>query len=219
MRNIPLQDTDILLHESGAPPIHTPLKVLQELPQKVKDRLYVVHTSALSADSELRVAPTGTAGTIRLDEISSPTTQTSKADALEEKESVSITHDKETYPIRVDEIIQDDYDNEPSTLCCWSRKNDKRKQRLTKQAITKECQCSMMNEVGQETKDLLTTQPSEEKIDATSRISEIGYNCDTCGVPHIENEAQIPAVALRPTCVSDAWFMLNLLSAIPFFSR
>ena len=28
-----------------------------------------------------------------------------------------------------------------------------------------------------------------------------------------------PLVFLRPTCVSDAWFILNLLSAVPFFSR
>ena len=57
-----------MLHEAGAPPIHTPLAVLTALPQHVKDRLYVVHTSALPPDCELRVAPTGTAGTMRLDE-------------------------------------------------------------------------------------------------------------------------------------------------------
>jgi len=64
---LPLQDTDLLLHEAGFPPIHTPVEVLERLPQRVKDRLYVVHTSALREGCELRVAPTGTAGTIRLD--------------------------------------------------------------------------------------------------------------------------------------------------------
>jgi hypothetical protein len=65
---MPLQDCDVLLHEAGAPPIHTPLAVLQSLPDHIKDRLYVVHTTALPPDCGLRVAPTGTSGTIRLDE-------------------------------------------------------------------------------------------------------------------------------------------------------
>lgn len=67
--HLPLQQTDLLLHEAGAPPIHTPLDVLLKLPQEVKRRMYVVHTSALPEGCELRVAPTGTAGTIRLDQI------------------------------------------------------------------------------------------------------------------------------------------------------
>jgi hypothetical protein len=69
LRRLPLQDCDVLLHEAGAPPIHTPLSVLNELPEKVKLRLYVVHTSALPPECGLRVAPTGTAGTIRLDDL------------------------------------------------------------------------------------------------------------------------------------------------------
>ena len=40
-----------------------------KLPSRVKRRMYVVHTSALPEDCELRVAPTGTAGTIRLDQL------------------------------------------------------------------------------------------------------------------------------------------------------
>ena len=64
-----MQETDLLLHEAGAPPIHTPLDVLMALPEKVKDRLFVVHTQALPEGCELRVAPTGTAGTFRLDEL------------------------------------------------------------------------------------------------------------------------------------------------------
>ena len=94
---MPLQQCDLLLHESGAPPIHTPLNVLQALPEEVKRRLYVVHTSALPEGCGLRIgerqfahffdtflflmhsfqslmrlatlvsAPTGTEGTIRLD--------------------------------------------------------------------------------------------------------------------------------------------------------
>ena len=68
LNHMPLQDCDLLLHESGAPPIHTPLEVLEALPEKVKERLYVVHTSALPKGTSLKIAPTGTEGTIRLDE-------------------------------------------------------------------------------------------------------------------------------------------------------
>lgn len=67
LNNFPLQDCDLLLHESGVPPLHTPLDVLLKLPAEVKKRMYIVHTSALPVGCELKVAPTGTAGTIRLD--------------------------------------------------------------------------------------------------------------------------------------------------------
>ena len=66
--DMPLQQTDLLLHEAGAPPIHTPLAVLEALPNHVKEHLYVVHTSALPKDSTLKIAPTGTEGTLRLDD-------------------------------------------------------------------------------------------------------------------------------------------------------
>lgn len=69
LTQMPLQECDALLHEAGAPPIHTPIHVLQNLPEEVKARLYVVHTAALPPDCGLRVAPVGTAGTIRLDEV------------------------------------------------------------------------------------------------------------------------------------------------------
>jgi len=72
LRNLPLQDTNLLLHEAGIPPIHTPVEVLDRLPQHVKDRMYVVHTSDLKGRN-LKIAPTGTAGTIRLDKIDSNT--------------------------------------------------------------------------------------------------------------------------------------------------
>lgn len=34
---------NIVLHEAGVPPIHTPLSVLKELVKELKDRLYLVH--------------------------------------------------------------------------------------------------------------------------------------------------------------------------------
>ena len=35
---------DIILHEAGIPPIHTPISVLSVLPQEIKDKLYLVIT-------------------------------------------------------------------------------------------------------------------------------------------------------------------------------
>ena len=42
-----------------------------KLPPKIKKHMYVVHTSNLPEDCGLRIALTGTAGTIRLDQIGS----------------------------------------------------------------------------------------------------------------------------------------------------
>ncbi len=67
--NRPLQDTDLLLHEAGVPPLHTTFKELEKLPTRVKRRMYVVHSSNIPDEFDLRKAPTGTAGTLRLDEV------------------------------------------------------------------------------------------------------------------------------------------------------
>lgn len=125
---MPLQQCNLLLHESGAPPIHTPLEVLQSLPQEVKDRLFVVHTSALPKDCDLRVAPTGTAGTLRLD------------DNLKRISGLA---------------------NISASLNPW------------------------------------------KTID---------------GEPTHRRDSEMPLVIQRPSCVSDAWFMLNLISNIPFIA-
>lgn len=57
---------DVILHEAGVPPIHTPLKTLMNLDESIRKRLYVVHTAAkdLPADSGLRGAPEGVHSTI-----------------------------------------------------------------------------------------------------------------------------------------------------------
>jgi len=67
--NRPLQETDLLLHEAGVPPLHTTFKELEKLPTRVKRRMYVVHSSNIPDEFDLRKAPTGTAGTLRLDEL------------------------------------------------------------------------------------------------------------------------------------------------------
>ena len=69
LRIMPLQDTDLLLHEAGVPPLHTTFAELDKLPNRVKKRMYVVHSSNIPEEFDLRKAPTGTAGTLRLDEL------------------------------------------------------------------------------------------------------------------------------------------------------
>eukprot|EP00535_Pseudo-nitzschia_heimii_P006923 CAMPEP_0197189262 /NCGR_PEP_ID=MMETSP1423-20130617/19463_1 /TAXON_ID=476441 /ORGANISM="Pseudo-nitzschia heimii, Strain UNC1101" /LENGTH=1386 /DNA_ID=CAMNT_0042641321 /DNA_START=116 /DNA_END=4279 /DNA_ORIENTATION=+ len=69
LRQRPLQDTDLLLHEAGVPPLHTTFAELEKLPNRVKKRMYVVHSSNIPEEFDLRKAPTGTDGTLRLDEL------------------------------------------------------------------------------------------------------------------------------------------------------
>jgi len=179
LRNLPLQETDLLLHESGAPPIHTPLDVLLQLPTRVKQRLYVVHTSALPENCELRVAPTGTDGTIRLDQLSlpDPTGQPS-ADALSGKVRSAAAR-------RYSSISED---------------------------------------------TAIVDFPTEDLLNEYS--SSAGYKSFGGGgggtlERHIERKQsvlnnkvppELPLVAIRPTSSTDAWFILNLLSAVPFMS-
>jgi hypothetical protein len=139
-----------LLHEAGAPPIHTPLRVLQELPKEVRDRLYIVHTAAIPSDCGLRVAPTGTAGTLRLD----------KSRFVDGNSQMSI-------PITVESLS----DGAGSSL-------------------------TLVGAFNAFTTNLLSKELTGDKVDLD--------------VP--------PLVLSRPTDVSDAWFILNLLSAVPFMA-
>lgn len=53
---------DLIFHEAGVPPLHTPLDVLKMLPEDVRGRTYVLHTtpSRMPTGSGLQLAPTGT---------------------------------------------------------------------------------------------------------------------------------------------------------------
>ena len=75
--DVPWQ-SDLIFHEAGIPPIHTPISILNELPMEVKRRSFLVHVSesAIPDDSGLRIAVPGTAGTF---EIEVPTPQKSLA--------------------------------------------------------------------------------------------------------------------------------------------
>lgn len=61
-------DADLIFHEAGMPPIHTPISVLAELPQEVRDRLFLTHVSddIVGDEKRLTVCPTGLDNTITL---------------------------------------------------------------------------------------------------------------------------------------------------------
>lgn len=66
--DVPWQ-SDLILHEAGIPPIHTPLSVLEALPEAVKQRLFLVHISAeaIPPDSGLRLAGPGPSHSMVID--------------------------------------------------------------------------------------------------------------------------------------------------------
>lgn len=58
---------DLIIHEAGVPPIHTPMATLQNLPDDVKERLLLIHVSdGDAAKSGLRHAQVGVNNTIRI---------------------------------------------------------------------------------------------------------------------------------------------------------
>ena len=166
LRNLPLQDTDLLLHEAGDPPIHTPIDVLMKLPEEVKRRLYVVHTNKAKFPEgcDLKVAPTGTAGTLRLD------------------------HN----------------DMHPSHTRGGSR-----------------------GSIQVNDEDFIWTSSSEySSLDLNSSFSASTPSRSAGSRAHrgsvfnaASSNAPPPLVSMRPASSTDAWFILNLLSAVPFLSR
>jgi hypothetical protein len=57
---------DIIIHEAGVPPLHTPLDILLELPEDIKKNIYLVHTdkSKIPVGSSLTISPTGLSNTM-----------------------------------------------------------------------------------------------------------------------------------------------------------
>lgn len=173
LNHLPLQQADLLLHEAGAPPIHTPLSVLEKLPEEVKRRMYVVHTSALPEGCELRVAPTGTAGTIRLDQI-------------KRGSGMSIGSGGQR-----PSIFESGSGSLPSLL-----------------ALSGGVRHSLLDEVDE--------YAESELLNPTPNAYAHLLGKDETVLPLRPSEP--PPVSLRPTSSSDAWFILNLLSAVPFLS-
>ncbi|GMI46809.1 hypothetical protein TrCOL_g8154, partial [Triparma columacea] len=65
LNSVPLQRTDLLLHEAGVPPIHTPLAVLEKLPERVKERLYVAYANRLIQEFKAGLLPLTDGTTLR----------------------------------------------------------------------------------------------------------------------------------------------------------
>jgi len=198
LRNLPLQEADLLLHEAGAPPIHTPLDVLLKLPSKVKKRMYVVHTSSLPEDCELRVAPTGTAGTIRLDQLQKKMGPESYSSSWIDKSIRKHRNSRDAYSISLedDNIL-------PSP---WS---------------------SASNEYGAITEETIdegysTSGRAQDSNMISSSFAHLALNTGKKSVPRTSllggGGSSVPLVSLRPASSTDAWFILNLLSAVPFLS-
>ena len=61
-------DHDLVIHEAGVPPIHTPPRLLEPLPDDVKGRLLLVHTTAdaIPEGSGLSLAQVGLDGTLSI---------------------------------------------------------------------------------------------------------------------------------------------------------
>ena len=183
LRNLALQECDLILHEAGAPPIHTPLAVLLALPPEVKKRLYVVHTSTLPADCELKAAPTGTAGTIRLDQLD----QASQNRSIRSSKSTNTAG-------------EDEYDGTWNGALEYDNFDDDVAGSLPSPASHRPIHSSFAN--------LELPPPSGSRKGRNSVFS-----------PANGNVPMPPLVALRPASSTDAWFILNLLSAVPFVSR
>jgi len=178
LKNLALQECDLLLHEAGAPPIHTPLEVLLQLPPEVKKRLYVVHTSTLPDDCELKAAPTGTKGTIRLDQLDQASHNSTR--------SLKGSGD-------------DEYDG------TWNGPEYE----------TIEEEPSPMKKIPAHHRQIHSSFANLEM--PTNTGSRKGRNSVFYSPPG--NNPMTPLVALRPASSTDAWFILNLLSAVPFISR
>ena len=176
LKRLPLQDTDLLLHESGIPPIHTPIQILMSLPQRVKDRLYVVHTGSLPENCELRIAPVGTQNSIRLDENHFISNAIEEGPPSIETLAETLNTISENHPSHFDEYA--DYN-------------------------------SSQNHAPRRTSHAMRT----------SLMMRPSFSTSSLGLFDDLEERAPPRVAMRPTSSTDAWFMLNLLSTVPFLSR
>ncbi len=61
-------DRDLIFHEAGIPPLHTPMATLAGLPKSIRSRLYLVHVTQdlIPEGSDLKIAPTGLSATVEL---------------------------------------------------------------------------------------------------------------------------------------------------------
>jgi hypothetical protein len=192
LRNLPLQETDLLLHEAGAPPIHTPIEVLMKLPQRVKKRLYVVHTSLIPDNCDLKVAPTGTAGTLRLDQLQRGAGAGIPTSTWKERSMGKQRNTRDAYSISLEDdgIL-------PSP---WSSASN---------------EYASINEDSAAADGGLDMMTSFSHIPVPSSSKKNPHRTSLTGV----GGSSVPLVSLRPASSTDAWYILNLLSSVPFLSR
>jgi CRP-like cAMP-binding protein len=88
---------DLILHEAGIRPLHTPITTLERLPAEIRSRIHVVHATPSKhlSNEKLRIAEVGIKGTLSYD------THRSHEDALRRKLALlSQTKLFESLPIR-----------------------------------------------------------------------------------------------------------------------
>jgi hypothetical protein len=225
--------------------------VLQALPSEVRDRLYIVHTSAIPADCGLRVAPTGTAGTIRLDTVEKFASRMSMGDrssvasaASSVRESDSTSNDVSESAKAVQKSSEPKRFSKTKTSTVgalmkrWARKSPKssaQRKRQNEEESPGARLSDATNGSRPRTSDLTVTTSSRTRgSDVTVGSLRDGSNSNITLFGDYTPSAMSafanlfmtkdgemvvpPLVFSRPTCVSDSWFMLNLLSAVPFFS-
>lgn len=164
------------------------------LPARVKKRLYVVHTSSIPPDCDLRVAPTGTAGTLRLDQIQrGDLPGAGIATSVWMEQSIrKPKNSRDAYSISLEEneIISSPWSSASNEYAA-----------MTDEGIRPE---SVGNTLHSSFSNLGALAQGDKKTTHRSSLT---------GGPNV------PLVSLRPASSTDAWFILNLLSAVPFLSR
>lgn len=68
LKNFPW-NRDMIFHEAGLPPLHTPMSVLEKQPDDVKERMYLLHVTRdmIPENADLKIAATGLSETLSLD--------------------------------------------------------------------------------------------------------------------------------------------------------
>ena len=152
----------------------------------------MVHTSALPEGCDLRVAPTGTAGTIRLDQLPSP----------------SANEHKNHRRIASGNLFRDGQDSLSMMPSPWGSPNHE------------------YDRMGDD--QLADVEPIDQGL-MHSSFSHMSASSGTMKMnQHAPRSNSVlgtevfdhvpPLVAVRPASSTDAWFILNLLSAVPFLS-
>ena len=155
--------------------------------------MYVVHTSALPEGCELRVAPTGTAGTIRLDQVQKITLAAEQNYLRKHKRVGSGSNLRD--PLEEGGLF-------PSP---WG---------------------SASNEYEPISEDVLIDSNSSDPRWVSSSFSHLDLATATSKNSSkatrsnslLVTDHAPPLVSLRPASSTDAWFILNLLSAVPFLT-